>query len=116
MTEILEGKPTEADFDSGLGRLSFVCGAVADDRPFLAPLYSHAAAVRKRTGLKVQTDALPPYVRFVLEHLRARMAHRKEIHCSLGQASLAATIERFRTDAKAEGDLVTVGGYQTHDG
>ena len=24
--------------------------------------------------------------------------------------------ERFRTDAKAEGDLVTVGGYETFDG
>ena len=116
LTEILEGKPTEADFDSGLGRLSFVCGAVAYDRPYLAPLYSHAAAVRKRTGLKVKTSSLPPYVRFVLEHLRSRLAQSKEIHCSLGQVATTSALERFRTDAKAEGDLVTVGGYQTNDG
>ena len=94
----------------------FVCGAVAYGTPFLAPSYSLAAAVRKRTGQKVKTNALPPYVRFVMEHLRFRLAHRKEIHCSLGQAALFSTVERFRTDAKAEGGLVTVGGYQTNDG
>ena len=30
-----------------------------------------------------------------------------------GKAPGGSTIERFRTDAKAEGELVTVGGYQT---
>lgn len=116
LTDLLSGTPIEADFDSGLGRLSFVCGAIACDMPFLAPLYSHAAAVRKRTGKKVNATSLPPYVKCVLEHLRARLGHRIEIHCSLGQAAGSGTVERFRTDAKAEGDLVTVGGYQTHNG
>ena len=35
--------------------------------------------------------------------------------CKRGRPRNDVTIERFRTDAKAEGELVTVGGYQTFD-
>ena len=58
--DVLNGEPVEADFDSGLGRLSFVCGAIVYDRPFLAPLYSFAAKVRARTGKKANLKNLPP--------------------------------------------------------
>jgi hypothetical protein len=104
-----------ADFDSGLCRLSFVCGALVYDKPFLAPLFSLAAMVRKRTGGKVYTTCLPPYIKFILSHLGERISRRREVHCARGRPRNGRVIERFRTDAKAEGDLVTVGGYQTHD-
>jgi hypothetical protein len=35
------------------------------------------------------------------------------MHCLRGRPRQGGVIERFRTDAKAEGDTVTVGGYQT---
>ena len=35
---VLDDKVPTVDFDSGLGRLSFICGALAYDRPFLAAL------------------------------------------------------------------------------
>ena len=112
---VLDGQVPAADFDSGLGRLSFICGALAYDRPFLAPLYSLAAAVRSKTGRKVDTTNLPPYIKFILLHLRERFCKRKTIHCLRGRPSPNESQERFRSDAKAEGDLVTVGGYETFD-
>ena len=112
---VLDGQVPEADFDSGLGRLSFICGALAYDRPFLAPLYSLAAAVRSKTGRRVDTTNLPPYIKFILLHLRERFCKRKTIHCLRGRPSPNESQERFRSDAKAEGDLVTVGGYETFD-
>ena len=113
---VLDGKVPLADFDSGLGRLSFICGALAYDRPFLAPLYSLAAAVRSKTGRKVDTTNLPPYIKFIFLHLLARFRKRSTIHCMRGRPCPNKSPERFRTDAKAEGELVTVGGYETFDG
>ena len=40
ITEALTGAKPLSDFDSALGRLSFVCGTIIFDRLFLAPLYS----------------------------------------------------------------------------
>ena len=113
ITEVLEGKKTVSDFDSAVGRLSFVCSAIIYDRPFLAPLFSHAAAVRRRTGRKADTASLPPYIRFILDFLRPRLMARHTIHCCLGKVDLGEAVEQFRTDAKAEGDKVTIGGYQS---
>lgn len=102
-------------FDSGLGRLSIVCGANIYDRPFLAPLHKYAAAVRTKLGKRVGLTKLPSFVRFTLFHLKRRLAERNTIHCDMGQAKAGSTVERFRSDAKAEGDIVTIGGYQAHD-
>jgi hypothetical protein len=113
ITAVLEERDTVADFDSALGRLSFVCGAILYDRPFLAPLFSLAAITRKKTGGKVDLRRLPPYVKFILLHLGERLKNRPSIHCLRGRPKMGGVIERFRSDAKAEGDIVTVGGYQT---
>ena len=37
----LEGWYTRQEFQEGLGRAAFVCGALDYDRPFLAPLYAY---------------------------------------------------------------------------
>lgn len=94
---MLTNKEVEADFGSGLGRLSFLCGAVIYDRTFLAPLYAHAANVRQKTG-------------------RWRLQTRHTILCNLWKTIPGHYTERFRTDAKAEGDTLVLGGYQTRDG
>jgi hypothetical protein len=113
---VLKLEAVEADYDSGLGRLSFVCGAIIFDRPFLAPLYAYGAKVRARTGRKVDLKRLPAYVRFTLLLLRSRLLSRHTIGCNLGRTRPGSVTERFRTDAKAEGDVVVVGGYQTRNG
>ena len=113
MTQVLKGAPTLADFDSGVGRLSFVCGAIVYDKPFLAPLFSLSAVTRIRYGKKVDMKNLPPFIMFILFHLRCRLMKRSMVHCKRGRPRGAEVVERFRTDAKAEGDLVTVGGYQS---
>ena len=112
--DVLEGRRPEADFDSALGRLSFVCGAIIYDRPLLAPLYSLGAATRKRYGTKVNVLRLPPFAKFILLQLECRLLQRKEMRCRKGRAPSSSCTERFRSDAKVEGEDVTVGGYQTY--
>lgn len=116
LSDLIENRDTTAGFESGLGRLSFVCSAIIVDRPYLAPLFSYAAAMRRRSGQKASTKNLPPYIKFILEHSRARLAARRTIHCTMGQAIESSVVERFRTDAKAEGETLVVGGYQPHNG
>ena len=113
ISQVLKGESTISDFDSGLGRLSFVCGALVYDKPFVAPLYKLSAATRNRFGRKVDLRNLPPYIKFILQHLRRRLEERPMVHCKRGRPRSSAVVERFRTDAKAEGEHVTVGGYQT---
>ncbi len=98
-----------------MGRLSFVCGAIIRDRPFLAPLYSLAAAVRKKNGGKVDTMQLPPYVKVIHLDLTNRLKAWRKIHFPRVRPRHGTSIERFTSDAKAYGNLVTIGGYQSHD-
>ena len=65
LDQVLEEKEPSVDFDSGLGRLSFVCGATVYDKPFLAPLFSLAATTRRHCGRKVDMKLLPPFVKFI---------------------------------------------------
>ena len=58
---------------------------------------------------------LPPYVKFILWFLSERLKARRTIRCLRGRPRPNKVVERFRKDAKAEGDLVTIGGYETHD-
>ena len=113
-TLLRRDKPTD-DFDSGLGRLSSVCGALIYNRPFLPPLCSLAASIRSRAGRKEDATKLPPYVVFILMHLAERQRSLRTVYCLTGRPKGHEAIERFRTDAKAEGGLVTIGGYQTAD-
>ncbi len=43
----------------------------------------------------------------------SRLMKRVVARCKRGRPRSDQVVERFQTDAKAEGDLVTVGGYQT---
>ena len=53
LSVVLDGRVVETDFGSGLGRLTFVCGALVCDRPFLSPLYGLAAVTRRQYGSKL---------------------------------------------------------------
>ena len=112
--KVCAGEKVESDFDSGLGRLSFVCGAILFDRPSLALLYSWAAATR-HCGGKTNFKKLPPYILFILRFLGERLKARRTMRCLRGRPRPNTVPEHFRTDAKVEGDLVTIGGYETQD-
>ena len=51
-----------------------------------------------------------------VKHLQTRLRARHTISCNLGKTTPGHDAERFRTDAKAKGDTVVLGGYQTRDG
>ena len=102
---IKEGRADMRDFTAVLGRLSFTMGPVDFIRPFIAPLFSWASAVGPRGH-----HILPWSVLFLLSFLakelkgdgRATKIH--ELRVDLGLA--------FRADAKAEGQIVRVGGWE----
>jgi hypothetical protein len=95
------------EFESGLGRLAFVCGAIVFDRPFLAPLYSWKSAARRGAYLM-----FPPFIKTILTFLRDRMKGRRAVKVSLHQQVGGGALEIFRADAKAEGDDVCIGGWE----
>jgi hypothetical protein len=93
------------DFHAFLGRVCFIVGALEYLKPFLAPLYAWAAAVGR-----VGRSRLPWSVCFLLSYLAT----------DLGEEGRARTVKprgldlgvAFRADAKAEGQLVCVGGWE----
>ena len=102
---IQEGRSDMRDFTAVLGRLCFTMGPVEFLRPFIAPLFSWASAVGPRGS-----HLLPWSVLFLLSFLakelegEGRSSKIYEIRADLGLA--------FRADAKAEGHIVRVGGWE----
>ena len=84
-------------------------GPLAFLRPFLAPLFAWAAAAGGRG-----TVALPWSVKFILTFLA------RELDGGGGTTRVQAAEqylgEAFRTDAKAEGKVVTIGGWECRGG
>ena len=99
-----------AEFRAGLGRLGFVCSAIVYDKPFLGPLYTWVEACAGGTFREV-----PVFIKFVLTWLIRRLECRKEILCDRGRPRHTRPVELFRSDAKAEGDTVRLGGWQVAD-
>ncbi len=91
------------EFASSLGRLTFVAGALEYDRPFLGPLHSFLA-VSPRKGVRV----LPVFVRVLAQFLAERIRRRRHYP----SAQRRSTAEPFRVDARADGDLIGVGGWR----
>ena len=93
------------DLCAVLGRLSFAMGPLAHLRAFMAPIYAWSAAVGRKGRMR-----LPWSIAFLF----------KVIYDSLGGAGRYIEIEdqvqdlgeAFRSDAKAEGDVVVVGGWE----
>ena len=98
-----DGMAEVCDFRSALGRLSFVVGALEWERPFLAPLFSFVARHR-RGGLQV----LPLYVRVVARFLSQRIKRRRMYPSAV---SWQKGQEAYRVDAKAEGEMIGIGGW-----
>ena len=100
----LDGGATGRELKSALGRLSFVAGALQHIRPFLGPLFAWAAALALGTFSK-----FPEAVRSLLS-LVEKEVERKPMSVPRRIPELA--VEIFRVDAKAEKDLVVIGGWE----
>ncbi len=97
-----DGLACAAEYTAALGRLSFICGAMEYDRPFLSPLFAYKAKIGN-SGIKV----LPMFVRIVMRHLAQRFEQRR----FYPSASTRLEGDSFRVDAKAEGRSIGVGGW-----
>ena len=98
-----QGKIEVASFREGLGRLAFAAGPLRFVRPFPGPLCAWCAAV----GGQRSADP-PPLVVLVLEWLAEEFEKRRTSYVP----STKALWEMFRSDAKAGGQKVVVGGWE----
>lgn len=99
-----DGGATGRELKSALGRLSFVAGALQHIRPFLGPLFAWASALALGTFSK-----FPEAVRSILSMVEREVV-RKPMSVPRKMPPLAK--EMFRVDAKAEKDLVVIGGWE----
>ena len=88
--------------------ISFVAGALRHVRPFLAPLFSWASTLAPGTYCKFP-DAVQILLRYVQAEVR-RSPMRKASRERTGDTDC------FRIDAKADGDEITIGGWDSHGG
>jgi hypothetical protein len=102
---LLDGVVLIRNLSEGLGRLGYCSGLLEWCRPFLAPLYAWSAAAPDGAVLPI-----PAIVRTVLEFIVGELRSGK--HMTSGKAHSQDLGEIFRTDAKGEQDMVTIGGWE----
>jgi hypothetical protein len=92
------------EFSEGLCRMSFVYGAIEWDKPFLGPLHAFVA-------VQAPCDCvpLPLFVCCILSWLRDNLRSRRSV--AVREIRKQAGV-LFRVDAKAECDVVCVGGWE----
>ena len=116
---------TVNDFETGVGKLSFCCGVLEYERPFLAPCYNFLARLIKQSitvgaaarGVKrmrpsaTQNSAirpLPLYVACALSFLAARIEQRRVYPSASRRVD---TDFCPRVDARADGKTAMLGGW-----
>ena len=100
-----DGLVSMREFASGLGRLGFCSGVLEYFRPFLAGLYAWGSAAPLGAVLPV-----PPLVRLTLSWIVQQLKEgRNMTMCRKPAKDLGLW---FKTDAKGEGDYVTIGGWE----
>ena len=87
-----------------LGRLAFAFTALPLLRPFLGPLYAWSAAVGP-----VEARTLPKSVRLIFAFIAKAMRQTGRLQ-PVGRES-DTEVELFRTDARADGEEVWIGGW-----
>lgn len=102
------GTVSLGDFRSVIGRMSFAFAALEHLRPFLGPLYAWVAAV------KADAAPLPEAVALSLRFIRDMLQKGYREQRILKQVGHVR--ELFRTDAKAEGEEIWIGGWCIADG
>ena len=98
-----------ADFKAVLGRITFAMGPLDFLRPFMGPLFTWSAAV----GLRGR-QRLPWSITFLLVLIKKGLAGEgRMVQVPSRVEDLG---EAFRTDAKAQGQEVVIGGWETFGG
>jgi hypothetical protein len=110
ITETLaRGAVLVSNLSAALGRLGFAAGVLEWDRPFLGPIYAWSATVPAFAYIQ-----LPVLIRLILEHFRHRLQYgNRTIECRVSNKPMG---QLFMTDAKAEDNLVVLGGWETRPG
>eukprot|EP00438_Fugacium_kawagutii_P025749 Skav221045 [mRNA] locus=scaffold1448:254439:257677:+ [translate_table: standard] len=103
-----DGGALGRDVKSALGRLSFVAGALRHVRPFLGPLYAWSTILAPGTfaAFPVAVAILLDFVVDEVKRCPMRRAARVEL----------ASTDCFRVDAKAAGEEVVIGGWESYGG
>eukprot|EP00435_Cladocopium_sp_Y103_P023419 s974_g5.t1 len=110
MAKILGNKVVRIDeFRSALGRLAFMVSAFTHLKPFLGPLYSWVTAVDHCNTLQV-----PAAVLLVLDFLKRTMVP-EVARTKVKPREESEAEHHFRSDAKAEGEVVVLGGWCCSD-
>ncbi|CAE8609473.1 unnamed protein product [Polarella glacialis] len=112
LTEAVEAPTVRARVVAGaLGRLGFAVTALTYEKTFLGPLYLWVSAML-RAGKEVVT--LPWAVRLIFAWLAHRLAGAGRLQQVRPLAEHRG--ELFRSDAKAEGGIATIGGWECMHG
>ena len=92
------------EFSEGLGRLGFVATLLIYTKPFLGPLYAWASAIPPGGVANV-----PPMVKWILVWLADAFEARTRIGFGVPARHVG---EKYRADAKAEGENIVIGGWE----
>eukprot|EP00435_Cladocopium_sp_Y103_P012590 s2362_g3.t1 len=96
------------DLKSALGRFGFVAGALQHVRPFLGPIFAWSARLAPATYAK-----FPDAIRVLLQYVMKQVAG-----CPMAKPKRTRdhVREAFRADAKAEGAVIVIGGWEVLEG
>ena len=103
-----EGGIVGRQMKAGLGRFSFIAGVLDHIKPFLGPLFAWSAAISPGSFLELP-DAIGVLLSWVAMKVKTKfMRPCRSLRTEGGDI--------FRIDAKAEGDLIVVAGWETFGG
>ena len=105
LTRAQAGSVDIKDFQAVLGRLCFAVGPLEFTRPFLAPLYAWLSSIPP-----AGTFELPWSICFLFRFIAAQFG--EELRTSVVKPRGQDLGVAFRADAKAEGQLVVLGGWE----
>ena len=104
-THLESGGVMGRNLRSALGRLVFVAGALHHVRPFLGPIFAWSAVLRGGVYAK-----MPEAVSLLLTYVKKQIEGDPMVKV---RAVERQAIEAFRIDAKAEGEKVVIGGWES---
>ena len=102
---VSDGAATTAELATGTGRLSFICGVLEYERPFLSPCFAHLANLRTNdpSGRGVNSvKPLPLYVACAMEFIAARTA-AQELSIDHGSFAYGVVSSGGRTGRRQRG-------------
>ena len=104
-THLESGGVMGRNLRSALGRLVFVAGALHHVRPFLGPIFAWLAVLRGGVYAK-----MPEAVSLLLTYIKKQIEGDPMVQV---RAVERQVVEAFRIDAKAEGEKVVIGGWES---